>query len=471
MDNIYDAVSEEAVIALVLAGNGGYSYLQRTYGIESTHFWVLHYRQIWAAAERIYQSGGQPGLITIQSELQTQGQLDSMGGVDVLTGIVQHQPSIEEVATLVETLKDRAARRRLAGEIEAVLGEVSNPNSPISDLYWEMSRISPPPGTTQSLTTAQALNGQIYEDIFARHRAAQEGAVIPGHRLGWLSIDQLFGGRFHVGTNLLIVGLTGVGKTTFACQLLVNLAKYNNVPVLYVSLEMSAEQIGTRILSIHTNIPEHRLWSASALDDTAMQWMIQGVAELSRLPYAVATPIQEGLTGGGRVRSGTPGWITELITRMELLYGKKGYVIIDTLNSIDVGNVTGEADRMSRAAAFADTMKLTTGWGVINLAQQNIPSGLELGRMSLDKKREVLSPSLALVKGSRTPSEKAEFVIGIYSPEQIERQLGISGYTDPICPSGKTAVILLKTRFMPGHGATIAHLEFRNGRYQDPDPA
>lgn len=89
----------------------------------------------------------------------------------------------------------------------------------------------------------------------------------PRLKTGMADVDLVFGGGIVAGSVNLIAGQPGIGKSTLLLQLAYAVAA--SVPVLYVSGEESAYQIGLRAERLGTLRPELRLATSSSADDIA----------------------------------------------------------------------------------------------------------------------------------------------------------------------------------------------------------
>jgi DNA repair protein RadA/Sms len=86
-------------------------------------------------------------------------------------------------------------------------------------------------------------------------------------RTGISEVDAVFGGGIVAGSVNLIAGQPGIGKSTLLLQLAYEAAAY--VPVLYVSGEESAHQVGLRAERLGTLREELKLATSTSADDIA----------------------------------------------------------------------------------------------------------------------------------------------------------------------------------------------------------
>src|SRR5207302_434495 len=104
------------------------------------------------------------------------------------------------------------------------------------------------------------------EDVLTEYMA-QIDALAEGERTrygiptGYVDLDKVLGG-FQRTDLIILAARTSVGKTSFALNLAVNAAVKQNATVAIFSLEMSAEQLASRLLSMESGVDSPRLRSA-----------------------------------------------------------------------------------------------------------------------------------------------------------------------------------------------------------------
>ena len=75
---------------------------------------------------------------------------------------------------------------------------------------------------------------------------------------GYKGLDEMLGG-FKPTELIILAARPSMGKTAFALNILKNMAVDQKKSVAMFSLEMSAEQIADRILSMQSGIPMHKI--------------------------------------------------------------------------------------------------------------------------------------------------------------------------------------------------------------------
>jgi DNA repair protein RadA/Sms len=110
-----------------------------------------------------------------------------------------------------------------------------------------------------SLASGQTLQSQSVVESVAKDR--------PRLKSGLAEVDDVLGGGIVAGSVNLLAGQPGIGKSTLLLQLAYAVAA--KVPVLYVSGEESAHQIGLRAERLGTLEPQLQLATSSSADDIA----------------------------------------------------------------------------------------------------------------------------------------------------------------------------------------------------------
>lgn len=111
----------------------------------------------------------------------------------------------------------------------------------------------------------------------------QVGGRVPCVASGLLRFDKLLGGGFINGGLHVIGARPAVGKSALALQIALNAAR-NGVKVLYLSLEMRAEDCSARLVGNIGGLSSARLMFGGRLTDNEYTRFAEGTTALSALP-------------------------------------------------------------------------------------------------------------------------------------------------------------------------------------------
>ena len=165
------------------------------------------------------------------------------------------RPNVKEYVRIV---KDKALLRRIAetaGELTTLVQEGGETGQAVLDLAEQ--RIY----AIRQGRAAQGLEplAQILVDVFDRlQELAMSDSDIPGMATGFGDLDRTLTG-FHGGELILLGRPAGMGKTSFALNVLLHAGKFSGKSVVFFSLEMSREQLALRLISSECFVDNKKL--------------------------------------------------------------------------------------------------------------------------------------------------------------------------------------------------------------------
>jgi len=255
-----------------------------------------------------------------------------------------------------------------------------------------------------------------------RMEAASQTNGITGISTGFHDLDQVYGGRQK--TDLIIkAGRPGMGKTAQALGEAYNMAIGGGCNVAFFSLEMGAEQLMQRLISLHTEIPLQTIRSGRL---TSTEWS-QYNAEVTELMGDNLTIVDDVYT------------LTNLRTRCKkmAMRGKLDVVFIDYLQLI-VHKVDAGRSKANEVSEISRALKMMA-------KDLNIPV-IALSQLSRScETRADKKPMLSDLRESGSIEQDADIVEMVYRPEYYTDLNDDSGDLN-----GRAWVLIQKNR----HGST-----------------
>jgi archaellum biogenesis ATPase FlaH len=229
----------------------------------------------------------------------------------------------------------------------------------------------------------------------------QRQDTAPGIALGWPGLDASLRPGLKPGQIMIPLAKTGVGKSIFLSNIAHNLA---NRYVLYVSLELTAEEIFEHLRRIH------RFWHPTATDDER------------DLSYANLRIVDQNRIGKGDLKEYIREY-TDLVGRAPEV------VIVDYLQYYSRGFRGDQYTRVSDATMELKAVAKESKVALICPSQVN--RGAEDGKPL----------TAADARDSGVIEETGDFVLALYRPDQIVDKDGNLGYQ-----SGAFNALLAKSR-------------------------
>ena len=241
-------------------------------------------------------------------------------------------------------------------------------------------------------------------------RALNSGGHLSGITTGFDSINGKMGG-LHRSDLLILAGRPGMGKTSLATNIAFNAAKRAirdkedgidpaksaGAGVAFFSLEMSADQLATRILSEQSGISSENL-RMGKISQQDFRNLARAAAELESLPLFIDdTP---GLT------------IAALRTRARRLKRQRGIdlIVVDYLQLLQGSGKASEANRVQEISEISRGLK--------QLAKELHVPVIALSQLSRAvESRENKRPQLSDLRESGSIEQDADIVMFVYREE------------------------------------------------------
>ena len=232
--------------------------------------------------------------VTLVDELERRNILQEVGGAAYITALVNSVPSAVHVEHYAHIVERAAVLRRLigaAGQIASLAYEEADDVDEVVDRAEQLIFNVSERRVRRDLIPVRQVMHSVVDRIDYLHR--HQGDVM-GVPTGFAKLDKLLGG-FQKSDLVILAARPAVGKTSLALNFALNAARRYRKVVGFFSLEMSAEQIVQRLLSMETGIDQQRLRQGEIRDD---EWdmLMRAAAELSEtLLYIDDTPAMSAI--------------------------------------------------------------------------------------------------------------------------------------------------------------------------------
>ena len=295
----HDPKAEEAVIGSVLID--GESLARVTSFLGPDDFYQAKTRWCFEACRSIFNRGEALNQVTVAHELSLMDRLEETGGSAYLAHLVRSVPTsvhIEHYGRIVQ--RDSVMRQLIAaaGDIATIGYEgTSDLDASLGNAEDLLYKVRSGRGTRDFVHLREILDAHMEETATPDIAAGRHLAPID---TGFPDLDKLLGG-LHRSDMIVVAARPSLGKSTLAFNIARNAAEQGAIVGIF-SLEMSAEQIGIRLLSAEANVNSHRL-RLSLVSEAEHQRELDAIGLLSELPmYIDDTPIQGAVEMRGKAR-------------------------------------------------------------------------------------------------------------------------------------------------------------------------
>ena len=208
----------------------------------------------------LYERNDAIDILTVSSIARDRGTLEGIGGVTYLNTLVDLMPSAANIAQYAKMIKEKALLRRLMNVATEIIEKGFEADTNVEGYIDEAEKMIFEVAENKLKPAFYLIKDFVMENVKTIERLYEKKQFVTGIATGFTDLDKLTSGLQN--SDLIVVaGRPSMGKTAFA----MNIAQYaatmkeNAVPVGVFSMEMSKEQLVTRLLSSESEIDHSKL--------------------------------------------------------------------------------------------------------------------------------------------------------------------------------------------------------------------
>ncbi|MGZ3699640.1 MAG: replicative DNA helicase, partial [Bdellovibrionota bacterium] len=256
--------AERSVLGAILINNTSLSYVLDT-GLESRDFYTQAHQKIFECEMALSERGEPVDMITLQSALRDRGWYEVVGGTEALTKLFEDTFAVGNITKYAKIVREKAILRRViecAGEIGAGAFE---PIEDTEEFLDEAERKMLSVADTKLTKTFSSIKDVLVKNIETIEMLSQRKSEVVGLPTGFHDFDRLTSG-LRGGQLVIIAARPAMGKTSLFLSAVQNISLTGpNVCALF-SLEMSDEELVTRLLAGAAKIDSRRLKTGRLAD-------------------------------------------------------------------------------------------------------------------------------------------------------------------------------------------------------------
>lgn len=250
LDKTHERSTEQALLgSMLFCPDEVIPELSVTLPAECFHY--PEHQKIYLSIATVYLSGKVDSVL-LRNELQRQGQLDAVGGVQYLVDVMESVPGAANWRYYRDELLDQHAAR----QVEAALRKMQDIHEEPGGVADKIREIQEVALSIESPSTESPYVDFSTEIISVADSIGEQEELL---ETGWRNLDALIHG-FLRGELVVVAGRTREGKSTFAMQVGLNVARSGS-GVFVVSLEMPPVSIMQRIICGKSDVDLHQISS------------------------------------------------------------------------------------------------------------------------------------------------------------------------------------------------------------------
>ena len=369
--------------------------------LQPDDFYLRQNREIFETIYTMFVYSRPIDGLTVAGELEKAG-LANDGTRAYLAQLMEVTPTSANVLEYVRLVREKALLRSVAAaaaEITAMVQEGTGAPGDVLEAAEQKIYAIRRGRSAQSMATIQVVLQEVMEHL--AELSAQGGKTLPGLSTGFSAVDGKING-LNKSDLLLLAARPGMGKTSMALNVALNAAKESGQTVAVFSLEMSRDQLVTRLLASEGLIENTRLISGDLRESDWVK-IAEGASSLSRLDIRIDdNPLLTVADMNAKCR------------RIENL----GLVVIDYLQLMTSAGGKGYSGE-NRQQAVSDISRMLK----IMAKELQVPV-LCLSQLSrANEKREDKRPMLSDLRESGAIEQDADIVMFLYREATYEKDM------------------------------------------------
>lgn len=211
-------------------------------------FYSFANKEIFKCMKELNLSGKPLDVITVTDSLEDKGSLEGVGGVTYITSLSRYVPSSAHINHYIDIVFEKSILRRMIKACSDITRMCFEPERNSTDILNAAEHAIFELSTKEHQKDLRPLKEALlesYEKInFAFHNKGKGPTGIP---TGFAELDKITSG-LNNSDLIIVAGRPGMGKTTFAINIAQQASVNHQKSVAIFSLEMSREQLATRML-------------------------------------------------------------------------------------------------------------------------------------------------------------------------------------------------------------------------------
>ena len=443
--------AEQTILGSILANNEIFDEI--TDKLDENYFFDPIHQKIYKIISNLISKGLLANPVTIKNFFNSKDELIEIGGIDYLIKLTKVSTTKNQIKYYSQLLSDLYIRRQLINISEETLEESKNKDLEISgtnileNTERKLFEIAERGEFQRSFVT---FKDALKETIDMATAAYKNDQGIVGVPSGLSDLDDRLGG-LHKQDLIIIAGRPSMGKTALATNIAfnasINIKKKNlKTSVAFFSLEMSSEQLSTRILAEQSRIKSNDIRRGKINQDD-FERFIEASKNLETLPLHI---------------DDTPAiTISALSNRARRLKRKEGLdlIVIDYIQLMKSSGYRNEG-RVLEIAEITQGLKA--------LAKELDVPVLALSQLSRQvEQREDKKPQLSDLRESGSIEQDADVVMFVFREQYyLEKQEPKPGTAEHVEWQERMSQIHNEAEIIIGkqrHGPTgVIKLEFES---------
>ena len=221
-------------------------------------FYLRQNREIYETIYSMFNFSLTIDPVTVLEHMRQNGVYDENTSRNYILQLMEITPTAANVKEYVAIVKDKALLRRIAetaGDLTALIQEGTGTAQEVLEAAEQRIYAIRQGRGAQGLEHISTVILSVYERL---NELSAQDSEVPGLSTGLPDVDRAIAG-LNKSDLILLAARPGMGKTSFALNVLLHAGKFSGKTVVFFSLEMSREQLAMRLISGESFVDNKKL--------------------------------------------------------------------------------------------------------------------------------------------------------------------------------------------------------------------
>lgn len=408
------------------------------------HFYAESHKRLFKVMMDMYEEGKPIDAASVLARLNDLSLLGSVGGTTFVLELSESSVSSANTKYYVGLIQDKAYVRNLILTAQKIASDGYDTSIDVDDVMDQAEKQLL--NVTRTRRTAEFKNarevvGSVLENI---QKMSTSHSSVTGTPTGYRQLDRLTNG-FQRGDLIILAARPSMGKTAFALNVALNAAQISKQAVALFSLEMPAEQLITRMLSVKSRISGSTLRTGQINSNNEWNALNEAASDLKQTKIFI--------DDSPTIR------VAEIFSKCRKLQTEHplGLIVIDYIQLISASGKSNSDNRQQEVSEISRGLKA--------LARElNVPViGLSQLSRSVEQRADK-KPQLSDLRESGALEQDADLVVFLYRQAYYDRD-------EDRPDTEKTEVLISKHRNGPIGQVDLAFESNINAFYNYADPS
>ena len=222
-------------------------------GLHAEDFYVEAHKRLYGVMLGLFEEGRPIDATSVVAQLNDLKLIQAVGGMNFVVELADISVSSANTKYYVSLIQDKAYLRNLILTAQQIAQDGYDGSVSIDDIMDAAEKKLLHVTRTRRTSEFRVARDVVKEVLENIQRMSSTHSNITGTSSGYRQLDRLTNG-FQRGDLIILAARPSMGKTAFALNIALNSAQISKQAVALFSLEMPAEQLITRMLSVKSRI-------------------------------------------------------------------------------------------------------------------------------------------------------------------------------------------------------------------------